>query len=484
MPQRTDTEKIRALEEEARKLHLSPEERVELQQSTMEFSNDFLNNIEKLPAFNSKGFDEEAFPDGTFTEEGSPIGPLLSYLDEKVHKSGINAASGKHLGFIPGGGLFASSLGDYLAAVYNRYAGMFFAAPGAVKMENALLRWSGRLMGYTGDFAGNLASGGSIANLIAITTARSAKNIKGKDYEKTVIYLSRQTHHCVLKDLRVAGLDECTLRVIPFDENYRMRMDVLKDQVREDRKNGLRPFLLIGNAGTTDTGAIDPLEEMSEIANTNDMWFHVDGAYGGYFMLTKHGQQQMRGISDADSIVIDPHKSLFLPFGLGIVLVKSAKEMRHAHDFEANYMQDTEQFNQVLSPAEVSPELTKHFRGLRMWLPLKLHGIAPFRSALNEKLELANYFYKRIADLGYETGPIPQLSVVLFRYRPTTTSESNEANAKILYWIQEDGDIFISSTNIDGVYWLRVAILSFRTHLNEVESFLEKLAALPTDLKV
>lgn len=471
--------KIAQLEQKARELQLNPTSRRELQETTLSFSNEFLDTIETLPAFNHEGFEEEAFPDGIFTEEGEELKSLLTYLDEKVHKSGINAASGKHLGFIPGGGVFSAALGDYLAAVYNRYAGMFFATPGAVKMENALLRWTGRLMGYTGDFAGNLASGGSIANLIAITTARTAKGIKGRDYESTVIYLSHQTHHCVLKDLRVAGLDECILRVIPFDERYRLRADALRAQVESDLKDGLRPFLIIGNAGTTDTGAIDPLAEMAEIAKANDIWFHVDGAYGGYFMLTEHGRKKMKGVQEADSIVVDPHKSLFLPFGLGIVLVKSAKEMLHAHDFQANYMQDAEKFNQVLSPAEVSPELTKHFRGMRMWLPLKLHGVAPFRAALDEKLELARYFYSRVAELGFETGPEPDLSVVLFRYLPSRPEEANQTNELMLKWIQEDGEIFISSTTIDGVYWLRAAILSFRTHLEEVDCFLEKLASLP-----
>ena len=468
--------RIRKYERVGRALHLDPEARRNLQQETLRFSNDFLDSIEDLSAFNGNDYDRPSFPDGIFTEEGSDLSGLLEYLDEHVHKSGINAASGKHLGFIPGGGLFASALGDYLAAVFNRYAGVFFATPGAVKMENALIRWSGHVMGYRGDFAGNLASGGSIANLIAITTARTSKGIRGKDYESTVIYLSHQTHHCVLKDLRVAGLDECILRVIPFDERFRLRADVLRKQIEADVDAGLSPFLIIGNAGTTDTGAIDPLNDMADIAEKHNIWFHVDGAYGGYFMLTDHGKEKMTGIERADSIVIDPHKALFLPFGLGIVLVKSAKEMRHAHDFQANYMQDVEKFNQVLSPAEVSPELTKHFRGLRMWLPLKLHGVSPFRAALNEKLELARYFYERIKELGYETGPEPELSVVLFRHVAGGNKDINETNEKILRKVQEDGDIFISSTTIDGVFWLRVAILSFRTHLEEIDRFLDKLA--------
>ncbi len=466
--------KIRQLEAEAMKLDQQADDRKELQQKVLEYSNRYLEQLSDLPAYNDDGYDLESFDSSEFTDASSSIEELLKYVEEHVHQPGINAASGGHMGFIPGGGLYASSLGDYLAAVFNRYAGVYFAAPGAIKMENALIRWTGKLLGYEGDFAGNIASGGSIANLIAITTARNARNIRGRDYEKTVIYYSEQVHHCVLKDLRVAGLDECILRQIPLNDQYQMRSEILEEQIQSDRRNGLNPFLLIASAGTTDSGAIDPLERLGEIANRENMWYHVDAAYGGYFILTKDGKEKLKGIELSDSVVVDPHKGLFLPFGTGIVIVKKAAQLRHAHDFKANYMQDTDSFNQELSPADASPELTKHFRGMRMWLPLKLHGIAPFRACLEEKLELARYFYEEVKRAGFETGPEPELSVVLFRKVPLK-GDANTFNQEIAGRIMADGTVFLSTTTINGVFWLRIAVLSFRTHFREVNMMLERL---------
>ncbi|MCA6074440.1 pyridoxal phosphate-dependent decarboxylase family protein [Fulvivirga sedimenti] len=466
--------KIRKLEAEAIQLDPSSQTRTELQKDVLRYSNDFLDNLSNLPTYNQDGYDLDSFAPDEFIDEPTSADKLLKYVEDHVHQPGINAASGGHMGFIPGGGVYTAALGDYLAAVFNRYAGVYFAAPGAIKMENALIRWTGKLLGYAGDFAGNIASGGSIANLIAITTARNAHGIRGKDYEKTVIYYSEQVHHCVLKDLRVAGLDECVLRQIPLNRSYQMDAGILEKQILEDRASGLSPFLLIASAGTTDSGAIDPLDRLGDISREQNLWFHVDAAYGGYFMLTEEGSKKLNGIAKSDSVVVDPHKGLFLPFGTGIVIVKKASHLRHAHDFKANYMQDTDSFDQELSPADASPELTKHFRGMRMWLPLRLHGIAPFRACLDEKLELARYFYREINLLGFETGPSPELTVVLFRKTDERRNE-NEINQRIARRILEDGTVFLSTTTINGVFWLRVAILSFRTHLREVDLMLDRL---------
>ncbi|MEJ2005105.1 MAG: aminotransferase class I/II-fold pyridoxal phosphate-dependent enzyme, partial [Cyclobacteriaceae bacterium] len=415
-------------------------------------------------------FAVDSFHSEDYSDEGSDIEPLLEYLDLHLHHPGINAASGGHLGYVPGGGIYGASLGDYLAAVFNRYAGIYFASPGAVKMENSLIRWTGNLIGYTGNFAGNLTSGGSIANLIAIATARSAKQIRGMDYPRQAIYFSEHVHHCVTKDLRILGMDECVLREIPVDHNFHMDPAALERQVSSDIDQGLNPFLVIATAGTTDSGVVDPLEKIADISEKYDLWYHVDGAYGGYFILTQHGRTVLKGIERSDSFVVDPHKSLFLPFGSGMVVVRESRFLKNAHNATANYMQDAEAFDEELSPADASPELTKHFRGLRMWLPLRLHGIKPFRACLNEKLELARYFYDEVKSQGFHTGPEPELTIVLFR--KGNDASSNDENRKIARELIRDGQIFISTTSINGIYWLRVAILSFRTHVHHIDIFL------------
>lgn len=439
------------------------------------YADSYLTKISIDKAYEKEGYEKSEEDEKLEIDNRQhSIQDIVHLIEDRIDKPGLNPASGRHLGYIPGGGLYASALGDYIAAITNRYAGVFYASPGAVRLENALIRWAGSLIGYTGEFGGNLTSGGSFANLIAIFTAKTAHKIKGKDLENSVVYVCQQAHHSLLKALKVTGMDECVLRVIDMDENYKMDLKQLKKQVKEDVENGLKPVLLCANAGSTDVGAIDPLPEMAAIAKRNKMWFHVDAAYGGFFILTKDGKEKLKGIELADSVTMDPHKGLFIPYGIGILLVKNVKHLLEANTFDANYMQDSKGLEYEYSPSQLSPELSKHFRGMRLWLPLKLHGTLPFAASLEEKILLTQYFYQKVKDLGFKTGPAPELTVVIFWYEPEM-GDVNEYNKKILYYIQNDGQIFISSTMIDNKFILRFAALSFRTHLKEVDAFLKIL---------
>lgn len=442
------------------------------------YTNHFLDTLDQRKAYEAAGYDRTEADEGfEVGEAGSDMGAMLDFIGERVDTTGLNPTSGGHLGYIPGGGIPASALGDYLAAITNRYAGNFYASPGAVRMENAMIGWTGQLVGYKEGFGGNLTSGGSIANLTAILTARTAKGVKGKDLARNVVYLTQQGHHSLAKGLNMACMGECIVRKIALDSGYRMDMAALQKQIDADVHDGLKPFLLIANAGSTDTGAMDPLEVMADVAQENGLWFHVDAAYGGFFLLTEHGKQIMRGIERSDSVVLDPHKGLFLPYGSGIVLVKDINHLLRANSYEANYMQDANQQTLEHSPAELSPELSKHFRGMRMWLPLKLHGLAPFRANLEEKLLLARYFRHEVKALGFEVGPEPDLSVVWYRYVPPT-GDADAFNKKLAHTIQQDGRVFISTTVLNGAFMLRLAVLSFRTHKREVDVLLEQLRKL------
>ncbi|NJN41950.1 MAG: aminotransferase class V-fold PLP-dependent enzyme, partial [Flammeovirgaceae bacterium] len=365
----------------------------------------------------------------------------------------------------------------YLVDVTNRYAGVFFGGPGAVRMENMLIRWMSKLVGYPVTAAGNLSSGGSLANLMGIVCARDAKKIKSKNIPRSVIYLSSQAHHSVDKAIRIAGLGECVVRHIELDEKFRIKSDALEKQIQSDKKNKLNPFLVIASAGTTDVGAIDPLTQIGSISKKYNLWFHIDAAYGGFFILTKEGKRKLAGMKLSDSLAIDPHKGLFLPYGLGVVLVKNQKHLHASHYYMANYMQDTVGDNEEQSPAELSPELTKHFRGMRLWLPLQLHGLKPFRACLEEKLLLTKYFYEEIQKIGFEVGPEPELSVATYRYVPKGSSLKlqNEFNKRIIEEVMKDGRVFISSTLLNGKFTLRFACLSFRTRLSTVDLLLSML---------
>jgi len=405
-----------------------------------------------------------------------PMDELLAYLGREVDQPGINPASGGHLGYIPGGGLYPSAIGGFLAGVANRYSGVHFASPGAMRMEKGLVQWMAGLVGLPDTAGGDLTSGGSTANLSAIVTARDARPLRAADIPGSCVYMTRQVHHCVDKALRVAGLAECYVRFVPMDARFRMDNSVLEEMIQADRQRGLTPWMVVASAGTTDTGAVDPLLRIASVCEAENLWLHVDAAYGGFFILCENGRRALAGLERADSIVMDPHKGLFLPYGTGAVLVRDEELLARAHRYQADYMQDAARGDSGYSPADLSPELSRPFRGLGLWLPLKLFGLAPFRAALEEKIQLARYFHERIAALpGFRAGPFPDLSVVTFRYDPPR-GDGEAANRQILEAVLRDGRVFISSTRINGEFSLRVAILHFRTHRGEVDHLLGVLA--------
>ena len=467
-------DEILALERQARLLEPNEAARRSSREAVIKYSENFLNNIENLRTYNPTESKGDGLLYSPISEDGIGIDEAIELIRENVDTPGLNPASGGHLAYIPGGGIYYSALGDYLADVFNRYAGVFYASPGAVRMENLLIRWMNDLVGYPAEAHGNLTTSGSLANLIAVVVARDAKNIKAADISTSVIYLSKQTHHSVDKAIRVAGLGECTVRHVELDEYFKIIPAELESQIEADKASGLNPFLVVASAGTTDVGAIDPLPEIGEIAKRHGLWYHIDAAYGGFFILTDEGREKLKGIETSDSLIIDPHKGLFLPYGLGVVLVRNSDDLKRSYSFDAHYMQDAFQAPDELSPAELSPELTKHFRGLRLWLPLKLHGVAPFRACLEEKLLLAKYFHREVQKLGFECRLEPELSVVVFRYVPKH-GDANEFNRRLLEAVVADGRVFISSTMLEGNYTLRFACLAFRTHLKTVDTLLEVL---------
>lgn len=471
-------EKIKQLESIALQLEPNAAKRAQMRLAVVDYAESFLDNIEAGKAYQvtqDKGIQLLDFP---VTEQGRSIQQLIDLIEYNVDRPGLNPASGGHIAYIPGGGIYPAALGDYLADITNRYAGVFYANPGAVRIENILIRWMCELFGFPKKAGGNLTSGGSIANLIAIVTARDYKKLKARDFEKAVIYSTKQVHHCTKKSIKIAGLYDLVQREVPMDKHFRMDAQALATCIKKDKEDGLIPFLVMASAGTTDTGAIDPLEAISTICKANELWMHVDAAYGGFFILTDEIKEQMKGIEKADSIVIDPHKGLFLPYGSGAVLVRDAKLLYDAHHMQANYMQDSFDDVEELSPADLSPELTKPFRGLRLWLPLQLFGIAPFRAALQEKICLCRYFYEAIQQIdGFEVGPYPELSVMIYRYVPKV-GEANAYNLDLVNRVKEDGRVFLSSTTIDGTIYIRLAVLSFRTHLSTINRCLDVLKEL------
>ena len=415
-------------------------------------------------------------------ETGTPAEELIDLLFDRAIPRSFNTASPGYLAYIPGGGLFESAVADFVAAATNRYVGVFAAAPLLAQLEANVIRWFARIAGLPEGAGGFLASGGSLANFSAIVAARHDR--LSEDLRAGVLYVSDQTHHCVAKAAVLAGFPARNVREIPSDGDFRIRLDLLPRAVAEDREKGLSPFLVAGSAGTVNTGAVDDLGALAEFCRREGLWFHVDAAYGGFFLLTDRGRKVMTGIERADSIVLDPHKGLFLPYGTGCLLVRDAELLRRAHTVGAEYLPPLQSDPDFVDFCEISPELSRNNRGLGVWLPIKRHGFGPFRRNLDEKLDLARWAAREIALLpGFEVVAEPQLSLLAFRLAPkgVPAPALDALNRRLLAAVNARGRVHLTGTTTRGTFVLRICVLSFRTHFDRVQAALEDIAAAARD---
>jgi aromatic-L-amino-acid decarboxylase len=431
------------------------------------------------PAADTEGADElarslvEPLP-----ENGQPAGEILDFLFERVVPKSFNSAGPGYLAYIPGGGLPQSAVADLIAGSVNRYVGVFAAAPGLAQLEANVLRWFCDLAGLPPGAGGILTSGGSLANLSALVAARSER--LPRNFLSGTVYASRETHHSVRKAAMLAGFPPENVRTIETDDAYRVRPDSLARAVAADREAGFAPFLLVANAGTTNTGAVDDLRALADLASRERLWMHVDAAYGGFFLLTQRGRERMAGIERADSIVLDPHKGLFLPYGTGALLVRDSGTLRRAHALSADYIPATQEDPDLVDFHQLSPELSRAFRGLRVWLPLRLHGIGPFRANLEEKLELAREACAKLREIDdVEILAEPQLSIVAFRLKPEGRDEAEltRLNRRLLERINARQRVFLTGTLLSGRFAIRICVLSFRTHRDRMEQGFEDIRA-------
>ncbi len=396
-------------------------------------------------------------------EEGRDFAAVFGELGEAIERS-YEFGSPGYLAYIPGGGFFTSALGDFLAQGVNKYVGVSALAPAMVQIEENVLRWMASLFDFPAGARGILTTGGSLANFSALAAARNDR--LGDDLARAAFYITDQVHACVTKSARLGGLAKDAARVVPTDGEWRMDPQALRRMVRADRAAGKRPFLVVASAGTTNTGAIDPLPAIAAIAAEEGLWLHVDAAYGGFFQLTDRGRARLSGIERADSITLDPHKGMFLPYGIGALLVRDGRALRAAHHEAAAYLQDLGAAEEFPHYNEYSPELSRDARGLRVWLPLALHGVGAFRRALEEKLELAEWLDRELAaDPRLELPWRPQLTVVPFRLK----GGDDAANQRLLERINASRRIFLSSTLLHGRFTLRACIVVHRTGRERVE---------------
>jgi aromatic-L-amino-acid decarboxylase len=406
-------------------------------------------------------------------EQGEPFERVLDRLFAEAVPTSFNTAGPGYLAYIPGGGIFHSAVADLIADSVNRYVGVFLAAPGLSQLEANVVRWFSDIIGYGPEARGFLTSGGSLANFSAVVVAR--RRLLPDEFLSGTLYASDQVHHSVQKAAMLAGFPPANVRVIASDARYCLRLDQLEDAIARDRRAGMQPFFVVGNAGTTNTGAIDDLVGLADLAERERIWLHTDAAYGGFFMLTERGRRGMRGIELSASVTLDPHKGLFLPYGVGSLLVRDGAALREAYALDADYLPAMQEDDDLVDFCQISPELSRPFRGLRVWLPIKVNGIEPFRRNLDEKLDLAAWaadHLRRIDDL--EIVAEPQLSVVAFRLRRPGLGpeELNALNRRFLDRINARRRVYLTATSLAGLFTLRICVLSFRTHADRMRDAL------------
>lgn len=450
---------------------------------TSSFVQEEIDSLESLKAADVEGGEELA---RTFAEPlpEAPTGlaDLLARLRPAIRRTFTTPGPG-YLAFIPGGGLMSAAIADFIAASTNRYVGVRPPSPALAQIEETAIRWLADLMGYPKEAGGILTSGGSLSTLSAIVAARETR--LPEDFRKGTIYFSTETHYCIPKAARIAGFKDRQIRRIPVDARRRIDVSALARAIDEDRAQGLSPFLIVANVGTTNTGAIDDIPGLLEIGRAHGLWIHADAAYGGFFRLAASGPSLMPRLEECDSITLDPHKGMFLPYGTGCLLVKDPQALARAHAMDAEYLHDV-RAQASFNFSDLSPELSRDFRGLRIWLPLMAHGAPAFREAIEEKLRLTRFAYDALkTDERFEILDEPQLSVIALRLRGREGEAADRAdrlNEELMRRVNARGRVFLSSTRLDGRYVIRICVLSFRTHLDRVQDAVHALREEATSL--
>lgn len=396
---------------------------------------------------------------------------VLPYLARPSHP--------RFFAFVPGPSNWWGVWADAIARAYNVFAGCWFEGAGAAMIETVTTGWLLELAGYPESGCGAFMSGGSMANLTALAAARTWA-FPNEQFEKGTVYFSDQTHSSVERALRLLGFRPDQLRKIPSDSNFRLPLDGLRASLKQDRANGLRPFCVVANGGTTNTGAVDPLEDIGVYAKEQGLWLHVDGAFGGAALLCAEGKRLLAGIEQSDSLSLDPHKWLFQPFDCGCVLFRDEHRARAAFAMTPEYLKDTMSTGEV-NFWDYSPELTRPFRALKLWLSLQIFGADAFAAAIEHGFEMA-----RLAEAELRAMPdwhmvtSAQMAILSFRYQRSDMSETEAdiVNRKVGRTITESGFAVVLSTELRGRTVLRMCPINPRTTATDIRETLRELDRL------
>lgn len=397
---------------------------------------------------------------------------VLDFVLEKVMTQSNIVSHPKSYSFVPGPSNYISAMADTLATGFNVFSGGWAASPAAAELEIITMNWLLKIFGFPEKKGGGIfTSGGSMANLTALVTARRTK--LGDDFSKGVIYLSDQAHSSNIKAIRVLGFSKDQIRIIPTDSEFKFSLNKLKNAIAKDRLEGLQPFCLIATAGTTNTGTIDPLSEIAKICKTEKIWFHIDGAYGGAAILSKEGKKLLKGIEKADSLTVDPHKWFFQPYEMGCLLIRNHKHLKTTFTEKPEYLRDVEGNTSEINFYDHGIQLTRRFRALKFYMSIKTFGLKSFRKAITYNIQLAEEVETLLRNSkDWEVVSPATLAVINFRYNPIgnklTEKKLDALNQKISQQVVDSRKALLVTTVLNGQVVLRMCLINPRTTIEDV----------------
>ncbi len=454
-------------------LQISNEDLSRLSERALSLALDYWASVDERSAYptTSGGQTVDLFSRG-WSEDGLGAGVLDDFRSIAEH---ARPSGGKFFGYVFGSGEPVGAIGDLLASALNQNVTAWRSAPAAIVIEQAVVSWLAEAVGCT-DFKGSLCGGGSSANLMALAMARETKLPANEDgVRPCTVYTSEQAHMSIPKAVAMLGIGRANLRLIPVDEDLRIRIDALEAAIAADRANGLTPIAVVATAGTVSVGAIDPLTELAELARREDLWLHVDGAYGGLAALAV--PEKFQGLDHADSVSLDAHKWLYQPLECGCLLYRDPQIARATFSFSGDYVKTlVEDPVEGFAFFEESIELSRRFRALKLWMSLQYHGRRAFREAIARDLEHAQLLSDTIeADPDLEVLAPVNLSAVCFSHR-------NKDNLAILKRVLARGRVYLSNATIDNQFALRACFVNHRTTQADVLAIVTEIKAAAREL--
>jgi glutamate/tyrosine decarboxylase-like PLP-dependent enzyme len=419
----------------------------------------------------AKGAPDELMARFSGPPSETPIDPheLLARLEKDVFPNNLHVDHPRFFAFVPGPGNFVSAMADALASGFNVFNGTWLGGSAAAAIELTVIDWFRGFCGFPETAGGLLVSGGSAANLTALHAARSAK--LGDAIQGATIYFSDQTHYSVERALRVIGFAGEQFRKIPSDDRFRLPLEFLHEAIRADKKAGLRPFCIVANAGTTNTGAVDPLAQLADLCAEENLWLHADGAYGAAAVICDRGREKLAGLDRVDSLSLDPHKWLFQPFECGCILVRDAAHLKSAFQLMPEYMRDVHRNTAEINPADYGIQLSRGFRALKVWLSMNTFGLTAFRDAITRGFELAEFAEHELRKRrDCEILSPAEMAIVAFRF-----GTDDAVQTKLVDLMLRDGFAFLTSTTLKGISALRLCTINPRTTEEDIIQTIDRL---------